>query len=457
MDRSSPPSTPLQQLLHRWFVQYNPIYLVSAMLVIGGMITTSRGLAHEGSLYGPLGVALIAELYACSLIAGAALLTRIGQRRPAVMLALLTVLYQSDLTLHTETCAFLGTVGIVASIAWFAFFMAKLLALAWALRVRIAPRALATAALGALALTIGPHVLGRLDATSAGAALAIFVFVLGTIFPRGDRQIVTSFVQLDDWSQKVLGRTVRATWIVWGVLLALHVLFWSTQHPIQLGAVVPAFALLAMRRVRTETRVWVAVVSALVLVLVVAPQVFSMCCLLATLGLVQRAFSRVPAVASPQGEAPVAHDPSPYRMREHAYEDAERTRAVVPIVELVPVSAAERVRLLSGALFGVYLAAWTFGWAGGDLPAHVLPLDLTFAALVAFMVWRLRARLVLAPLAAMGMHALFAARVLSAPRSLVGWGATTVVIGFVLLLASLVTSYRLRHVTQAGPSNIPDQ
>jgi hypothetical protein len=136
MDRP-PPTPPIptrerddlwQALLHRWFVVYNPTYLVSAVLVLGGMLTASRALSREDGIAGPLGVALVAELYACALIGGAALLVRIGQRRPAVMLALLTVLYQSDLTLHTETCAFLGTAGAIASAAWLALFVGKLFA-----------------------------------------------------------------------------------------------------------------------------------------------------------------------------------------------------------------------------------------------------------------------------------------------------------------------------------------
>src|SRR4051794_20185201 len=146
-----------QRLLHRWFVQYNPIYLVSATLVLGGMIATSRGLAHEGSVYGPLGVALIAEIYAGALIGGAALLTRIGQRRPAVLLALMTLLYQCDLTLHTETCAFLGGFGALATATWFSLFVGKLYALAWAVRLRLSRRAVATAAFGALGLVLGPY------------------------------------------------------------------------------------------------------------------------------------------------------------------------------------------------------------------------------------------------------------------------------------------------------------
>src|SRR4051812_37312222 len=119
-----------RRLLHRWLVQYNPLYLLSASLCLGGMILCSRGLAREGSAHGELVVAGIAELYAVALIAGAALLTRIGQRRPAVMLALLTALYQCDLTLHTEACVWLGGAGMVAAAAWLALFVAKLLALA---------------------------------------------------------------------------------------------------------------------------------------------------------------------------------------------------------------------------------------------------------------------------------------------------------------------------------------
>jgi len=125
-----------RKLLHRWFVEYNPLYLVSATLVLGGMILSSRGLAHEGSLYGEIGVAAIAELYALALIGGAALLMRLEHRRSAVMLALLTVLYQCDLTLHTETCPNLGTIGVVASAGWLALFVAKLVALGWAMKLR---------------------------------------------------------------------------------------------------------------------------------------------------------------------------------------------------------------------------------------------------------------------------------------------------------------------------------
>jgi hypothetical protein len=395
-------------LLHRWFVLYNPTYLVSAALVLGGMITASRALSREDGIAGPLGVALVAELYACALIGGAALLVRIGQRRPAVLLALLTVLYQSDLTLHTETCAFLGTAGAIASAAWLALFVGKLFALAWALRLRLSRRAVATASLGALGLAVGPYLLASLSAARAGAALALFVFALGSLYPRGEESAATSLVSVDDWSRTVLRRAVRATWVMWAGLLALHVLFWSTQRPIQLGLVVPAFALLATSRLRSEPRVWAAALSTMVAVFVMAPLASSMCALLATLTLARHA---------------------------------------------LPLLRADReggVRLLGGAVFAVYLAAWTFDWSGGALPAHVLALDGALLATVLLMAWRLHARLALAPLAATLAHGALASGLVPPPRTPLEWGGAAVALGFALLGASLAASYRLRHFPARG-------
>src|SRR5687768_1606643 len=83
-------------LLHRWFVQYNPLYLVSAALVLGGAIILSRAMVQNGGVLGQLSITAVLDVYAWALIGSAALLTRIGLRRPAVMLALLTMLYQCD-------------------------------------------------------------------------------------------------------------------------------------------------------------------------------------------------------------------------------------------------------------------------------------------------------------------------------------------------------------------------
>ncbi len=428
----------MHPLLHRWFVQYNPIYLVSATLVLAGMTLTARGLAHEGSIHGFLAVAAIAEVYALALIGGAALLTRIGQRRPAVMLGLLTVLYQSDLTLHTEACANLGPSGAIAGLGWLLLFGAKLLLLGWALRIRIERRALATALLGATGLVVMPHVMALGHHTAASAVLTLFVFALGSLAPEGGS--VTSLAPLDDWGQTVLRRTVRATWIIWSVLFGLHVLFWSLHHPrIELAAIA-ALPFVLVRMIKSEKRTWLVLGALLAIVAVLSPSKLSPCAFLAALALLRRAFSRGNYVATTIAASATT---SPYRAPE------ETTSVATIASSFVPIGPAERARLFGGALVGLHLAVWFFDWKGGAPPAHVLPLDIAFAAGALLSMWRFRARLVLAPLSVLALHGVIESGLVPFPQTMVGQGAAAVVLGFVLLGASLATSYRLRHTTQA--------
>jgi hypothetical protein len=438
-----------RRLLHRWLVQYNPLYLLSATLVLGGMILTSRGLAHEGSVYGEVGVAAIAELYAVALIGGAALLTRIGQRRPAVMLALLTALYQGDLTLHTETCAYLGSVGTWAAAAWLALFVAKLYALAWALKLELSRSAVLLASLGALGLAVLPQVLDRMDARGASAVIALWSFALASLYPS---QRVTSRGPLDPWGQTVLRRSIRAAWLMWGVLLGLHVLFWSTQHRLELEALVPVLPLLATRRIRNEARVWCGVVATLVIVALRSPELFAVSALVAAAALCLRALS---GVLVRSGDTPVEGSrhttlQSPYR----AFNAETTSAAVAPPpsmfgapsdVQSIAVGDRAKLRLLVGAGFALYLSVWTHGWTSGPWPAHVVALDLLMVTAVLLVVWRARVRFPLAPLAAASVHFIVQVRLIPAPRSLLQWGTAAMGLGFASLMIALATSYWLRN------------
>jgi hypothetical protein len=425
-----------RRLFYRWFVEYNPLYLVSAALVLGGLFLCSRELAGEGSVAGILGVAAIAEIYAASLIGGAALLTRIGHRRPAVMLALLAVLYQGDLTLQTETCAYLGGVAPWAAAAWLAIFMAKLHALAWAMKVRLSRSAVATFALGAAGLAAFPFLIERLDARAASMLVAAWIFALGSLARPGS---VTSLVPLDAWARIVLRRAVRAAWLSSALLLAGHVLFWASEHRLPLAPLLAIMPLLLVRHLRGEVHVWAVSLGTLALVGAKLPDAFSLTALAAAAALTLRALGPLARPASP-GAAD--HDPSPYRaglppgLSVIAHAEA-------PSLPL-PLTAAARMRLLTGALFAAYLSAWTLGWSGGAWPAHVLALDVAMAAVVLALAWRARLRIALAPLSALALHFAFATRLVPIPRSLLEWGGAAVGLGFALLLASLATAYRLR-------------
>lgn len=428
-------------LLHRWFVEYNPFYLVSAMLVLAGLNLVSRGLAGQGSLYGPLAVATLAELYAGSLVAGAALLMRNGQRRSAVVLALLAIAYQGDLTLHTETCAVLGAAGIVATTTWLVLFALKLILLARAMRVRIAPRALATALLGGAGLALAPYLLPQVSAAGGssfkGVALAMFVAGLFALAPRRLEETIVAREELGAWGQLVLQRAVRVTWLAWALLLAVHVLFWTNQGPID---IVPTLAALlfmvAARRVR-ESRLWLALALPITGVTVVTPARFSSLAMLAAFALLVRALTHRTTSTRLAAAAP-----TPYRTLDAAAVDPDVGKTVA--TSILEIAATERLRLLTGALMLGYLAVFMRGWPGGTLPAHHVLLDASLVVVSLLMAWRLGARLALACATTIVGHGLAMTGLVPVPHSHLEWGMIALGTGFVLLFGSLAISHRTR-------------
>jgi hypothetical protein len=430
----------LHRLLYHWFVEYNPLYLVSAALVLGGCFLWSRGLVQNESLTGQLGIAFVAELYAASLIAGAALLTRIGLKRPAVMLALIAVLYQWDTTLHLETCAYLGAVGTWAAALWSLVFAGKVYALGWALHLRFDRRTLAAALIAAAGLALGPRVLPALGGRGAGALLAVWVFALGALYRKGG---IRSLVDLDAWGRTVLSRATRAAWLLSGAVLGLHVLSWCTDHVIFLTAALLTVPLLFIVRIRSEARMWPIALGTLLVAAWVEPGAFFVTSLLAAAALCLRAiapaFASILEAAPPDAKRPEGG--APYRAANEAARAPDaRSFRVAPML----VEPAERARCFAGALFAAYLAAWTLGWSNGPWPSHIVALDVALAFAVALFVWRTRTRAALLPLAASTLHFAIKAGLLPRPTGSVAWGKTAIAFGFVLLFASLFTSYRTR-------------
>ena len=91
-----------RRLLYRWFVEYNPLYFFSALCVLAGVLLVSRALPEAGLEGGRLILAGVVQLYELLLIGAAALLFRVaGQRRPAVMLAIVAIPFLFDWTFQT--------------------------------------------------------------------------------------------------------------------------------------------------------------------------------------------------------------------------------------------------------------------------------------------------------------------------------------------------------------------
>jgi hypothetical protein len=431
-------STFWREILYRWFVQYNPAYLLSAAFVLAGCCLWAKGASRLFDLTSTLGIPLLAEIYALSLVGGAALLTRIGQRRAAVMLGLIFVVYQWDTTLHTEACTCLGWVGIWASLAWLGIFIAKLFLIGWALRIRIGRRMLAAGILGALGLVIAPHAFMRLGAYEGGSIMAGWIFGLISLY---DGASISSTVPLDAWGQTVLRRATSAAWVISGSLITLHVVMWTGNYAISLAPTILGLPLLAIPRLRTETNVWLVAFSTSIFTLLVAPSAFAVIAILASgalcLRIVAPKISPVAVYATPH-EA----QPAPYRAGRPIRNTLENEPIQLIAFEL---TIGERLRCWSGALFSAYLGLWAMSWVHGAPGHHVLTLDVALTLMAGVAAWRTRAHAnFLVPLTLTYVHLVAQARLIPIPTSDAGIGKAAIAFGFALLGGALLVSYKLR-------------
>lgn len=435
---------PTPTLLYRWFVQYNPLYLVSAALVLHGVITLSQSLSGTG-LLGQLGITTIAEVYAWALIGSAAVLVRIGLRRPAVMLMLIAALYQCDLTLHCATCPWLDGTGLIASVVWLVSFGAKLRALAWALQLSLSRSAMGVAMAGALGVAGLPWIVKAAPDALAGDILVAWTFGLFAAALWTHRR-VDSKVALDEWGRTVAHRCFRAIWGGWAVMAVLHVLFLAGHHP-QPIAITPwlfAIVLLGTRKIESEVAAWGVVLATVAYAGLSAPAHLAVTAAMAAAVLTLRAL-RQPTLRAAEQSMPAPVDP--YRI------EAVPTVPPRPELRFTPALRGEMLRLLSGAAGLAYLAIWTHGWGGGPWPGHVLPLDLALVATGVVVAWSTRTAAPLSPGFLTCLHWVIAARVIPMPKTATHQALAHVVAGFILLLASLgVSVWWSRRRTRSASS-----
>jgi hypothetical protein len=420
-----------KRLLRRWFVEYNPLYLLSAGCVLVGASELSQGLSH--SAYSGVAVAMVAELYALALIGSAAFLMRLELRRPAVMLALLCAVYQCDPTLHTETCAYLGGAGALAAAIWLASFVGKLWALAWAMRVRISGSALFVPVFGAVGVLAFPPFLHEVSATRISSLVTLWLFALFALGLWGSLR-VSSLVALDEWGRTVFKRTVRSTWAIWAVLTLSHVWFWADEFGLRMALFAPLLMLLSTRWMPRESSVWLAVTGAL-LVGLLMPEFLATIACLAALTLALRALR--------QPFEPAADE-------ESAGEGNRRLHARASYFG--PAERAARLRLLVGATSALHLSVWTSDWSGSALPGHSPWLDLSTTVVLLGMLWAFRAYVALVPLALNYFHLGVQTGTLSAPRTRAQWGLSEVGLGFALLAMALIASWQAKrgHAPEDG-------
>ncbi len=417
--------TALGALVHRWLFEDNPLYLLSAALVLAGLTLMSGEVARGGSAAAILGVSALAEIYSLALIGGAALLVRMGRRRPAAMLGLLVVVYQGDLTMHVETCAYLGVTGRIAAAAWALLFAVKLHALARALELRLSFAAFLVPTIGAAGLATLPQLLRDTDTATKGAMVALWLFALGA----GALWSARSVESAVPWHARGR-RCVHATWGIWGALALGHACYWALSWGVPLGLAAPAIPLLALRWARRERTVWATVGVTVIVTFLAAPQLLWMVTLMSAVTLVLTATR---AKVGGRERTVRARPAPPYRSVE-----SSSPREVEVAFHPDPTAPA---RLLVGGLVAAYLAASTAGWSGRGLPEHPVFVDVLLLVACVAIARHTRRPLLAWPVAPLLLFAGVRLGVIPLPESAFGWGVASTGAGFAALVGALAASW----------------
>lgn len=280
----------MSALMHRWFVQYNPLYFASALFVLAGVVLLTRDPVEWS--HGQLALAGLIQLYELALIGGAALLfNRPGQRRPAVILGVVALAFAFDITFRTEALASLGDNLLRISVLWGALFAIKLGLIARALRVRL-PRLHAAAwTLAGLMLAVSPHLIGdavmdRRVVITAACWLGIGLVALA-VWARPGAVLPAT---LHDWGRIVAGRITALVPLAWTVFYWVHVVAWCGIYELRFTPMcfLPAIAFVPFLA-RTEIGAWLAAALALALAYA-APAYFGAIAVFLALGLAAKAY-----------------------------------------------------------------------------------------------------------------------------------------------------------------------
>ena len=406
------PGEPLRwrAVLRHWFVRFNPLYFVSACCVLYGVFLVNRNLDGEHSVAAvPPQLALfgVLQAYEALIIAGAVFLVRVvGALRPAVLLALLECVLLFDCTFRLESLLLADLAHVGVLFAWLALTVAKVWALAAALRVPLEKRHYAAvigaaAALGLVVYLLVHPATNTLLVLQGAAWIGALVLLALDVTRSPPPSALAETVE-----QRVrAARCVRGAFRIVAGAYFFHV--WSyialaTDAPAAWAAVLPqagTFFLRSALVARRDTHIW-----------------------RAGLLLMGAALS-----------APVA---VPY------------AAFLVAAIFAYRVRTGARSGLAAGAAIAMYAGITTLGWTSwADPPPTLPPLwswpTFVLAALLILVAAVLRDPLagLLVGIGAVALVSRFGPRVL--PKTEMGRGALLVAAGFLVFLVGLVLNWWL--------------
>ncbi|MDM8555452.1 hypothetical protein QUF75_12030 [Desulfococcaceae bacterium HSG7] len=399
----------LRQLLHYWFVQYNPLYFFSALCVLLGMFLITRELPQLNWQHGHIFASAVMQVYELMLISGAALLFRgASQYRPSVILGLLAVFFMFDCTLQTEG---LAAVSPLYAVMWICMIPVKITALVYAFRLRASWDFWVFPALAGSAIAVAPHLMRP----SASANLTILIiaswlgFLLAAVVIE-KRPLISCTAKLDTWGLSVLRKSVNAVWMIWFGFYFYHLIVWN-----QLFGVLPGLVRFAPLAVviplfnKIESHTWIGGIVAITV-----------------------SFWYPPAVA------PTA-------------------LGVGLFLSLMTYSRSQQRRLIVGAVCAFYIACQTFGWQHWPLPPLNMAVNLVTVAVLLLIAWRLKMRCALLPLLFGLVPAIikYLPLIIRLLTSLSGfeWGIILLLTGFVALVAGIAVNWNMRGEINEQPTS----
>ena len=404
------------ELIHYWFVQYNPLYIFSALCVLGGVYLLALELdgytvagANRAWSLGQVFLFAVIQLYELLLIAAAGFLVhKVGLIRPAIILTMLEGLFFFDCTFRLETMSHLGVIGTALSVVWVVLAPVKVWLLGRALRIDIPGTVIWLLAGGAAGLALMLQTLAMPDVNRAmiiliatwwGAALVALAVILR---PRISRPGIIG-VDSDDVSKRI----VKSLLMLLGGIYFYHVFNYfawvGVDDVLVFGPMIgTVFLMVALLR-ENEREIWMGASLSLFASLTYPPATFPMF-VLATVVLL-------------------------YRARQSG-----------------------NARFIVGAVLTGYVATWVFAWTGGQLPSPSMWSTVIAGSLLGYLAWKLReptAALVLAVggLGIVGRYDLNPMYLL--PQTRLGLGVLLVVGGFLALTVGVWVNWWFRSPTQA--------
>jgi hypothetical protein len=408
--QKTPPSSShrLRQLLHYWFVQYNPLYFFSALCVLLGMFLIARELPQLNWQQGHIFASAVMQVYELILIAGAALLFRgASQYRPSVILGLLAVFFMFDCTLLTEG---LAEVSPLYTAVWVCMIPLKITALAYAFRLRLSWAFRVIPFLAGSGIAVVPHLMQP----SAYANLSILVMALwfGLLLASvviEKRPLISCTVELDTYGLSVLKKSVNAVWMIWCGFYFYHLIVWNQLFGIMPGLVryAPLAVIIPLFN-KKESHTWLAGIFAIAVAFL------------------------IPATVAPTA------------------------LGVGLFLSLMAQSRPLQQRLIVGAVSAFYIACQTLGWQQWPLPPLNMAVNLVTVSVLLLIAWRLRMRCALVPL----LFGLTPAVIKYMPliigllKSLSGfeWGVILLLTGFIALVIGIAVNWSMRETDEQSNS-----